>query len=228
MRDTLRNEKYFTAYIDEKTAGKERMMQRINEGGIPVERAKPLQDMLFVYQVPIMLAAYSRGDNIDTLIPVFQETVHSAQKSWSAEQYEIMLQLVSLAILLEIDCKTLDILKLLIDQSNMRDWLLNFLLQSRYPEISFDNCQMYIPQVYDKLKDIYSVTDKETALKIYLNEWYKLHNDASWFDAHKDSSKNLYYGYWSLEAGAFAKILHIPDSTLKESSYYPYDLVHYK
>ena len=46
-------------------------------------------------------------------------------------------------------------------------------------------------------------------------------------DSHK-SSENVYYGYWSFEAGAIAKILNLDDSSLKDVPYYPYDLVHYK
>jgi hypothetical protein len=49
----------------------------------------------------------------------------------------------------------------------------------------------------------------------------------AWYDSHK-SSKNDYYGYWSFEAGAIAKILNLDDSSLKDVAYYPYDLVHYK
>ena len=44
---------------------------------------------------------------------------------------------------------------------------------------------------------------------------------------HKAKEK-LYYGYWSFEAGAIAKILNLDDSNLKNVPYYPYDLVHYK
>ena len=38
----------------------------------------------------------------------------------------------------------------------------------------------------------------------------------------------IYYGYWSFEAGAIAKKLHLDDTSLKNVPYYPYDLVHYK
>ncbi len=48
-----------------------------------------------------------------------------------------------------------------------------------------------------------------------------------WYDIHKTKEK-LYYGYWSFETGAIAKILNLDDSSLKDVSYYPYDLVHYK
>ena len=44
----------------------------------------------------------------------------------------------------------------------------------------------------------------------------------------KMAKEKLYYGYWSFEAGAIAKILNLDDSNLKNVPYYPYDLVHYK
>lgn len=43
-----------------------------------------------------------------------------------------------------------------------------------------------------------------------------------------ESKQNIYYGYWSFEAGAIAKILNIDDDSIKNISYYPYDLVHYR
>ena len=85
-------------------------------------------------------------------------------------------------------------------------------------------------KVYDCLKQI-SEKDREIAceeLKEYLLEkWYEIHRECAWYDSHK-SNKNVYYGYWSFEAGAIAKILNLNDSSLKDVPYYPYDLVHYK
>ena len=57
--------------------------------------------------------------------------------------------------------------------------------------------------------------------------WYVGHKNMGWYDIHKAKEK-LYYGYWSFEAGAIAKILNLDDSNLKDVQYYPYDLVHYK
>ena len=60
-----------------------------------------------------------------------------------------------------------------------------------------------------------------------MEKWYEIHRECAWYDSHK-SSKNVYYGYWSFEAGAIAKILNLDDSSLKDVPYYPYDLVRYK
>ncbi|MFJ1118057.1 PoNe immunity protein domain-containing protein, partial [Bacillus thuringiensis] len=53
----------------------------------------------------------------------------------------------------------------------------------------------------------------------------KGHLEEAWYDAHENKHDN-YSGYWSFESGAIAKILKLDDSTLKDSSYYPYDMVH--
>ncbi|KXY58127.1 hypothetical protein AT278_02010 [Bacillus cereus] len=49
------------------------------------------------------------------------------------------------------------------------------------------------------------------------------------YDAHENKNKNdIYSGYWSFESGAIVKILKLDDSNLKDTSYYPYDMVHYQ
>jgi len=37
-----------------------------------------------------------------------------------------------------------------------------------------------------------------------------------------------YYGFWSFDTAALAKILGLDDSALKNNNHYPYDLAHYK
>ena len=75
------------------------------------------------------------------------------------------------------------------------------------------------------LKDVVEKTDKINFLVKYLmEEWYN--KDCEVYESHK-SVQSLYYGYWSFEAGAVAKILRLNDSKLKGVPYYPYDLVHY-
>ena len=46
---------------------------------------------------------------------------------------------------------------------------------------------------------------------------------------HNKSKQNIYYGYWSFEAGAIDKNYRkINDTQLSDTQYYPYDMVHYK
>ena len=49
--------------------------------------------------------------------------------------------------------------------------------------------------------------------------------DAAWHNSHK-SKQDVYYGYWSYEAGAIVKCMGLDGSLLKDEKYYSYDLVH--
>jgi len=82
------------------------------------------------------------------------------------------------------------------------------------------------PDIFQIMKELVKERDKSDLLEKYLKEdWYNKEYEC--YEAHK-SDQNIYYGYWSFEAGAIAKILNLDDSNLKNVPYYPYDLVHYK
>ena len=82
------------------------------------------------------------------------------------------------------------------------------------------------PDIFQIMKELVKERDKSDLLEKYLKEdWYNKEYEC--YEAHK-SDQNIYYGYWSFEAGAIAKILKLNDSNLKNVPYYPYDLVHYK
>ena len=86
--------------------------------------------------------------------------------------------------------------------------------------------ELLFSNVFSILQKVVFEEDKITLLKEYLsNHWYN--KDCGCYEAHK-SKQNIYYGYWSFEAGAIAKILNIDDIQLCGTQYYPYDLVHYK
>ena len=85
---------------------------------------------------------------------------------------------------------------------------------------------MLFPNTFTTLQRVVYEENKIELLKKYLNnDWYN--EDCGCYEAHK-SKQNIYYGYWSFEAGAIAKILKINDTQLRDTQYYPYDMVHYK
>ncbi len=88
------------------------------------------------------------------------------------------------------------------------------------------NRQLLFPDAFSTLQKVVYEENKVELLKKYLiSEWYT--EDCGCYGAH-ESKQNIYYGYWSFEAGAIAKILNIDDNSIKNISYYPYDLVHYR
>jgi len=80
---------------------------------------------------------------------------------------------------------------------------------------------------YEKTAEIIKIAlhdkDKEAASKRL--EKFKGHYDFGWRNAHKEPG---YYGFWSFDTAALAKILGLDDSALKNNNHYPYDLAHYK
>lgn len=71
----------------------------------------------------------------------------------------------------------------------------------------------------DKMKATYKLEE------YVQKKWLKGHSDFGWTKAHKEAG---YYGLWSFEAAAIAKIFNLDDSELKDDNHYPYDLAHYK
>ena len=119
--------------------------------------------------------------------------------------------------------------RLYVNKKKFDDYLVNFLIKEIDSTWEREGVEFEF-KVYECLKQILDNDEIIAceALKEYLQEkWYEIHRECAWYDSHK-SSKNDYYGYWSFEAGAIAKILNLDDSSLKDVAYYPYDLVHYK
>ena len=142
---------------------------------------------------------------------------------FSPDAYNENLKMLSLAVLFEIEENLIALTKRKMKEKEVKDWLLLFLIGEEQPDLPLlfpDRFQMMKALVEEKK------TDKPRLLAKYLKEnWYNEKCDC--YEVHK-SSQNIYYGYWSFEAGAIAKILNLDDSNLKDMPYYPYDLVHYK
>lgn len=134
--------------------------------------------------------------------------------------YNENLKMISLGILFNIGQDLLLLVKQKLGEYQIIDWLYCFLLNDK-----MENTPFIFYHRFHTLKDVVDKTDKINYLVKYLmEEWYN--KDCEVYESHK-SVQNLYYGYWSFEAGAVAKILRLNDSKLKGVPYYPYDLVHY-
>ena len=167
-------------------------------------------------------ALYSSGasiHDIKEIYPLFLE--YFIQSLDETVGYFDVIDAISLGVLL--DAKdSLPALKLIVQQTNMRDKLTDTLLHSMddtWPIVELDLCCTWFME-FLKCAEM----ERGDYLKRYLTKrWYRDHRDASWYDSHK-STENIYVGYWSFEVGAVAKIYGVQDSS--EWPYYPHDLVH--
>ena len=197
------------------------------------EIIKSIYKGIFNYQFQRLVANYSMGQPISSIIEEYKITVSYMEKGWNAiSGYIDMVWLLSIGIMLEAEPDIFEKLKSLVERDHLNDYLVDFLLQN-CTQWSKQTTKFEFPRPYKATQDIISLaqTDKSAAverLKKYLKkEWYKGHSDTGWHDAHK-SKWQIHIGYWSFESGALVKILGLDDSTLKDQQYYPYDMVHWE
>lgn len=235
MRDKLKDENYFYALI-EKEKNNITMFENLVKRAI-VEKGEADRGVCNGYNIliqsyqKIVNLLYSCGEDLKSIEGWYKKLLYYYGKMWSRKYgYIELIKVLSLAVLFEVDKAEISELENKIISENFHDYLVNVLIKRIDFSWINSGTEFEFPQIYDSLKVILNNEESLACglLKEYLQEkWYDIHKECAWYNSH-ESSKNLYCGYWSFEAGAIAKILQLDDSTLKNLSYYPYDLVHYK
>src|SRR5699024_7386785 len=184
------------------------------------------------YYLDIVRAKYSLGDRITTIEEGSEDAVSDLEKIGNIEAgYLNLLWIISLGILLETDKQNMKRLAKVVENQNMNDFVIDYLLcVSDIGWTKISNA-FYKELPYTKTKEIIKLEqlDKKEAserLHTYMEkEWFQGHYDYEWRNAHKSFD---YIGFWSFETAAIAKILGLDDEDLKDNIHYPYDLAHYK
>ncbi|SOC44178.1 PoNi-like cognate immunity protein [Ureibacillus acetophenoni] len=231
IRDLLKEEEYFIEYIAEETARIKKFETKLNNHEVREDRVLSVRKKVHDLRFQIFIAKYSMGDPVESLVEDYKELVEEMKELWVSELYEDMLWMLSIGIMLEIDENTFNTLVKLVENSNINDFLYNFIINSRKKGIDYQNSAWLFKEPFKYLNNVIVSEDDTKAinyLKEYLTKhWYVGHSDMGWYECHKHNEK-LYFGYWSFESGAIAKILQLDDEHLRGVPYYPYDLVHYK
>lgn len=145
--------------------------------------------------------------------------------------YIQLLKFVSLSILLEICEEKFKVIVDVLDEEEVNDVLLDCMINAYgiRRKIHSTKYEKEIPyKEAVRIMEIGKVDIRNAATKLeeYIQiKWLKGHSDYGWVKAHKEEG---YYGLWSFEAAAIAKIFNLDDSKLKDDNHYPYDLTHYK
>lgn len=226
MRDSLKNVEYFDQFIHEDLERVKKFSAKLENGEVKEERILPVKSKVHDLKLGIIIAKYSKGDKLTELEKEYFELVSEWEEVWEPEYYNKNLKMISLGVLFGADTGFAKKVKMMLEKSEINDWLLCYLLDSLDDEQKERGKELLFPKSFSNLQSVVFKEGKIQILKEYLsNDWYN--EDCGCYEAHK-SKQNIYYGYWSFEAGAVAKILNIDDSSLKDVPYYPYDLVHYK
>ena len=226
MRDKIKNKEYFDAYITEDNARVENFQNKLIDGEVAEERIPTIEWKVFDLRLLMLIAKYSRGDEVISLKSEFNELLQMFLNVNNEEffSYSDNLEFLSLAILLNIDNTSI---KKIVEKFFEKDALIDFLANGTIS----DPKHVLYPKGWKKLFDVILVQNKEEQIKKlmdYINKrWYPINKVEGNLDNH-ESDQNVYFGYWCFEAGAVAKILKIDDPKLKDQQYYPYDMVHFK
>ena len=235
MRDKVKDSAYFEKYIQKRSASilkfEGLLEQVIIQKGETFEGVKSGYGTLEMFYLDKIKASYSSNSDVAEIKKVYPRFLECAIKSWTINSgYEILLNVVSLAVLLNIDKSQFEEAIKFFDKKNISDIIIDFLIHKIDSEWVIHNNEVLYPLRYELLGEIIKLDDKikqQNLLKRYLADWYHKHSDAAWYNSHK-SNQNTYNGYLCFEAGAIAKILGIDDEELKDNQYYPYDMVHFK
>ena len=224
MRDKLRKKEYFDTFIEEELEDIQMFKDSLADGEIENDRIDSIKDEILLIKMGIIIAKYSRGDDIEDIKQDLEDMTDMFCKSWDGGIYEDNLWFASLAYLLGLDSTKLARIRKKLMESDTYDYLIDYVLTGA--ECEFDNSRVSFPRSYKKLVKSINENDRDALLK-YLRGWYKGSQESSWYDTHKITDDALYYGYWCFEAGAVAKRLGLADDDLQNEQYYPYDLVHF-
>lgn len=226
MRDTIKNMKYFNEFVAEDMARVKKFSDKLKNGEVKTERIRPIKSKIHDLELGILIAKYSKGDELSLLEKEYLDLLYGWEDVWEPDYYNKNLKMISLGVLFEAEKTFAKKIKNMLEKSNINDWLLFFLLDSWNDEQMNRGKELLFPNTFFSLQQVVLEENKIEHLRKYLSEdWYN--EDCGCYEAHK-SKQNIYYGYWSFEAGAIAKILNLNDKQLYGTQYYPYDLVHYK
>jgi len=197
------------------------------------EKEEDLKSFLFENLLIRTIAHYSVGDNKETVktslletIPAFEEGFKWKGFKISYGGYDTMIWMVSLGVLCNIDLVDFKRITAIIKRDGAKDKLLDFIIHSKQADWPIQS-DSYIQKYPYKSLNPDSLSNA-SQIKRYLDkDWYQGHSDAYWHGIHKNTKVNNFFGYWSWEAAAIAKIKAIDDSELKDQLYYPYDAVNW-
>lgn len=227
LRDSKRSKDYFDNYIIKEYSRVTKYNEWLENGKVAEERILPVIDGRGRLKLNIVIAKYSRGDEIASLRNDFLDftTDFFSLDNERFFSYTRNLEILSIAVLLDMP---LDLIQRIEKRNYQRDGLTEFLVNGTQ---NLSMKSVSFPKGWQALFDIVFLADKmqqQEQLKRYINNvWAVINEEEGAFESHKNMKVNSYKGYWCFEAAAVAKLLDIPDENLKDSQYYPYDLAHF-
>ena len=224
MRDTRKDKKYFDEFIKDAQEALAEFEQDIKDGSIAPDRVDEVQDCMLIEHTGMLIARYSRGDDIAQICGELEQMADDLCKWWDTDAYTDNIRFASMAYLFGAGEDVLSRIRESLcakNEGRTFDWLIDYILTGEQELIGG---KLAWEKSYHLLAEAIKTKSAEP-LKTYLSRWYSSNRGSEWYDTHKeDDDELLYYGYWCFEAAAVAKRAGIDDADLCANKYYPSDL----
>lgn len=179
--------------------------------------------------VEIALCEYSLGYPFSKIKATIEAAIEDYTKTpdtdaGHASNSYILIRLVSMAVLTDVDERHWTLLINKWKGSGEYGKFVGILLRYRTPTISAKH-QVFVDERWESLLNTFKVEESvelENQLKAYLKKWYVRSRSVSWYNAHTREDINAYFGYWSCEAAAVAKVRGIELTGTTFGEYFPY------
>lgn len=191
---------------------------------------------IFLSGFKTFYAGYSLGKDIEEIKPIGEGLLYGLYKNFKYDIvcFEDIRATLIFIIILNIKTEYVEKFIKLIRKNELEDRYIDHLInyidekeEIRSEEILFKKREKTVMEVVDLAKQ--GKKDEATKiLKKYLEkQWLNMQDDQCILDK-KAHLKDIYVGYWCIEAAALVKMYDLDDEILKECDYYPYELAHFE
>lgn len=253
MRDNNVTKEYFEERIQETNILSKRSLEWINNGEVAKERIPIVYKGISRDYLSLFWAKYSAGYAIEDLKEDFRQSLYYMYISWmEMEQrafkkniylnhyfegeYLEMLNMLSIAAMLNEGESTFETLSKIIDKDNVKDLVFEFILSNKLKnrkmitesEETYTEIQR-IPKIYQNLRNAILEKDKTKSSKylkqFLMKDFVKYMNKE--VDTQRSIEKGLYSGVWNMESGAISFLLDIDVCEFEDFYLFPKDLYYY-
>ena len=214
LRDKNQTEEYFQEAFEWYSESLRKKLERFDKVK-PESLSNHFRFRVINYE-DLLRVGYSLGKDVQELFPYYQGILSNLKEVASeGVPFDLAVDIFALGVLYsERKEEFLDDLKAIYEQMDHTDGLIEYYMVYLFHDkiVPFHSILEY----QNMIEDTYESVAKAQGF------WYYSHSDAPWYNNH---TKDTYKGYWSFDTAATCKIKGIYDERLKDSEYFPYDLL---
>lgn len=237
MRDQIKTKEYFEAFIDKRKQEikeDEEWIEKCSAEDPNDPRISTIRSTLARVHLELIRGLYSYGEDVEKIYPYFLKYIKYESYDFEDRESGMTVGLYNLWDILSWAVIFADRKEDFIEHIELI--VRNSIICKEEMAVVFANYLGVEVEFKGKVKDSLSYykvfresEDKQEGLKLAMKKWYAGSRGNWWFGLHKREDEDLMYeGYWAVDIAALAIVYDLDDEELKNTKYYPYDLVHYK